>query len=116
MGKLAHKRRQCHIGQAQLLGQQVVIFRQQTFQRLQKHLPLGPVMFHRLLRVAFGVLVSIQVMFEHLIVLGNQRQHPRVALEQPVIRIMLRQRPLHDFQAFLDHPATHAENRHRALG
>ena len=80
MGKLPYKRRQRHVGQAQVIGKQILPLCQQTLQLLQEHLALGPVSFHRLLRVALGVLVSIQMMFEPLVVRFNQLVHRRITL------------------------------------
>ena len=49
---------------------------------------------------------------------GNEvwREGTSVTLQQPITGIVLRQCPLHDLQAFLDHAAFDAQHRHRALG
>ena len=39
----------------------------------------------------------------------------RIILEQPILRIVLRQGPVHDRQAFIDHLTVDAQHRHRAF-
>lgn len=50
---------------------------QQAIQPSEKCLALAPVMRHERFGIALGVLVAIEVRFEHLVILGNQGRHLR---------------------------------------
>ena len=69
--------------------------------------------------VAIRVLEAIEVVLERPIVLGDQDFHAlalrRAPIAQPAVGITLLQRPTHDRQAFLDHPAI-GQHHHRHSG
>ena len=71
-------------------------------------MPLGKALLvaRILVPVAVRVLIAVQVLLEFTVVDGDQRLHSRQAIRcEPALRIVLRQRPVHDLQALLDHPA-----------
>ena len=100
--------------------QQVIASLQQHLQLAQEHLTFSTIGFHRLLGVTLGVFVAIQMHLERLIVLFNQRGDVRlsgrITLEQPILRIVLRQGPVHDRQAFIDDLTVDTQHGDRALG
>ncbi|MNP54334.1 hypothetical protein D3C76_1488790 [compost metagenome] len=93
MGELPYERHQRHVGQGRVVGQQIIATVQQLLQPTQKHLTLCAIKRHRLLRIALGILVAVQMHLEDLIVLLDQRRDGelplRIILEQPILRIIL---------------------------
>ncbi len=73
-----------------------------------------------MLGVALGILVQVYLPLERAVVARNQcfslLRRRRVALQSPVLWVVLRQRPAHDVQAFFEHSGTGIQYRHRALG
>lgn len=119
MSKLANKRQDRHIRIRHSIIKQIGRVAQTPVESVQEHFTLVPSGERHIHRVVTGILVAVEVTFEHLVIFLHQGFHSSHLLNiaaQPARRILLRQRPVQDVETLIDDRGIRQhQDRHRRL-